>query len=127
MAESTQQLRLFSPEGDRGELVISPLFQRDSKVTLYHGDRLELLRQIAATGLQAQLIVTSPPYNIGKEYETRFLRLRSDGSTDLSSASQKWFVTLHHETKGDGLTALPQNYCLLQVDPWTGRCQAFRP
>src|SRR5262249_27574601 len=36
-------------------------------VTLFHGDRLELLKQIPSRS--AELIVTSPPYNIGKEYE----------------------------------------------------------
>ena len=35
--------------------------------TLHHGDRLELLRQIPDGA--AQLVVTSPPYNIGKSYE----------------------------------------------------------
>src|SRR5574341_1921044 len=63
------QLSLFSPNGDRGKLVIDEMFHRDAKVTLYHGDRLDLLDQIAVSGMQAQLIVTSPPYNIGKEYE----------------------------------------------------------
>lgn len=39
----------------------------DQLATLHHGDRLELLRQIPANS--SRLIVTSPPYNIGKEYE----------------------------------------------------------
>lgn len=38
-------------------------------VSLWCGDRLELLRQIPDG--TAQLIVTSPPYNLGKEYEDR--------------------------------------------------------
>lgn len=37
--------------------------------TLYTGDRLDLLRQIPDEA--ARLIVTSPPYNIGKKYEKR--------------------------------------------------------
>ncbi len=38
-------------------------------VTLYHGDCRDLLRQIPLAS--AQLIVTSPPYNIGKRYEKK--------------------------------------------------------
>jgi len=38
-------------------------------VTLYHGDCRDLLRQIPP--VSAQLIVTSPPYNIGKRYEKK--------------------------------------------------------
>ena len=45
-------------------------FSLDSEVTLYCGDRLQLLAQIGRSGSRAKLIVTSPPYNIGKEYET---------------------------------------------------------
>lgn len=41
-----------------------------SHVTLYYGDRLELLSQINKSGDKAELIVTSPPYNVGKEYES---------------------------------------------------------
>ena len=39
------------------------------QATLYHGDCRALLAQIAPES--AQLIVTSPPYNIGKRYEKR--------------------------------------------------------
>lgn len=44
-------------------------YSPDAAVTLYHGDRLELFPQIPLG--EARLIVTSPPYNIGKNYETR--------------------------------------------------------
>ena len=44
-------------------------YSSDAVVTLYEGDRLELLSQIP-TG-EARLVVTSPPYNIGKKYERR--------------------------------------------------------
>lgn len=37
--------------------------------TLYTGDRLDLLHQIP--GGAARLIITSPPYNLGKKYEKR--------------------------------------------------------
>lgn len=40
-------------------------------ITLYHGDRLALLAQLAESGATAELVVTSPPYNTGKEYESQ--------------------------------------------------------
>lgn len=42
-------------------------YSKDVDVTLFHGDTRELLVQIPDN--EVQLIVTSPPYNVGKEYE----------------------------------------------------------
>jgi adenine-specific DNA-methyltransferase len=50
-------------------VVIEDQYSRDNDVTLYPGDVLELLPQIPDN--EAQLIVTSPPYNVGKEYEKK--------------------------------------------------------
>lgn len=44
-------------------------FHPDAEVTLFAGDRLELLRTMP-DGC-ARLVVTSPPYNIGKRYESK--------------------------------------------------------
>ena len=51
------------------DLSIAETYHKDARVTLFHGDRLRLLQDIAGADSQAELIVTSPPYNIGKEYE----------------------------------------------------------
>ncbi|OGJ63198.1 DNA methyltransferase [Candidatus Peribacteria bacterium RIFCSPLOWO2_12_FULL_55_15] len=51
------------------KLKITPHYERDSDVVLYHGDRLELMRSLPEKSVK--LVVTSPPYNIGKEYEKR--------------------------------------------------------
>src|SRR5947207_2190414 len=40
-----------------------------SSLRLYHGDCLDLLRDIPSNSIQ--LVVTSPPYNIGKSYEKK--------------------------------------------------------
>lgn len=48
---------------------IDERYSPDAEVTLHLGDRLELLRSLPANS--AQLIVTSPPYNIGKRYEPK--------------------------------------------------------
>jgi adenine-specific DNA-methyltransferase len=48
---------------------ISANFHPDERAVLFHGDCLELLKQIPDGSIQ--LVVTSPPYNIGKEYEKK--------------------------------------------------------
>ncbi len=51
----------------RVSLQIRTRFHEENDVTLFHGDCLALLRRIPDR--TARLIVTSPPYNIGKAYE----------------------------------------------------------
>lgn len=48
---------------------ISSKFDTKTNCVLYEGDCLELLKQIPNETVK--LVVTSPPYNIGKEYEKR--------------------------------------------------------
>jgi len=48
---------------------ISENFNIDEYAVVYHGSCLKLLKQIPDKSIQ--LIVTSPPYNIGKEYEKK--------------------------------------------------------
>jgi adenine-specific DNA-methyltransferase len=58
-----------SSDAPAAELEIADRFSPEATAVLFHGDRLQLLRQIRDAGAQAQLIITSPPYNLGKEYE----------------------------------------------------------
>jgi len=51
------------------DLKIRRRFAKENDVTLFRGDCLKLLKKIP-TGT-ARLIITSPPYNIGKAYEKR--------------------------------------------------------
>jgi len=48
---------------------ISEIFHSSDSAVVYHGNCLDLLKDIPDGSIQ--LIVTSPPYNIGKEYENR--------------------------------------------------------
>ncbi len=48
---------------------IGDRFTKEADVVFYKGDCLELISQIPSNFVQ--LIVTSPPYNIGKEYEKK--------------------------------------------------------
>jgi adenine-specific DNA-methyltransferase len=52
-----------------GALQISGRFALQETVTLYHGDCRDLLAAVPDGAVQ--LVVTSPPYNIGKAYERR--------------------------------------------------------
>lgn len=53
----------------QSKLTISTSFSKDNTATFYLGDCLDFLGEIPDSCIQ--LIVTSPPYNIGKEYEKR--------------------------------------------------------
>lgn len=48
---------------------IAKNFNKNEYAVLYHGSCMKLLKQIPDKSIQ--LIVTSPPYNIGKEYEKK--------------------------------------------------------
>lgn len=50
---------------------IAPTFAEDERIVVFAGDCLDLLQTIPDGSIQ--LIVTSPPYNIGKEYEKKLL------------------------------------------------------
>jgi adenine-specific DNA-methyltransferase len=51
------------------ELIKKLNFDPNADVVIYEGDVKDLLRQIPDKSMQ--LVVTSPPYNLGKEYESR--------------------------------------------------------
>jgi adenine-specific DNA-methyltransferase len=50
---------------------ITTQFDPSLAVNLFLGDRIDLLKQIKASGHVVDLVVTSPPYNTGKEYEVK--------------------------------------------------------
>ena len=53
----------------RKDIKIGSSYEKENDLTLFLGDCLDLLKQIPDNSVQ--LVVTSPPYNIGKEYEKR--------------------------------------------------------
>lgn len=69
MASLAKQTNFLNELSDRGEIHLVNTFSPDADVTLFLGDRLDFLSQIRNEGAKAELIVTSPPYNVGKEYE----------------------------------------------------------
>ncbi len=59
---------LFTRPGEAPPAV-ADRYRQDAQATIYCGDRLDFLATLPAGS--ATLIVTSPPYNIGKKYERR--------------------------------------------------------
>lgn len=64
-ADSMQNPSLFNPQPKR----IASKYSSDAEITLFHGDVNTLLETIPDESVH--LVVTSPPYNLGKEYEDR--------------------------------------------------------
>lgn len=48
---------------------IDSRFKSDSDIVLFNGETKNLLAEIPDNSIQ--LIITSPPYNLGKDYESR--------------------------------------------------------
>jgi adenine-specific DNA-methyltransferase len=80
---------------------------------LYQGDSEKLLQEIAFNNIQVDLTVTSPPYNIGKEYE------RSMSVDEYIEWCSKWMLQVYNITKSDGTFWLNVGY--LEV-PEKGLC-----
>lgn len=63
--EENQQSLLPSQK----KIKIANKYSKEADVVLFQGDRLDLMKSLPNKSVR--LIVTSPPYNIGKEYEKR--------------------------------------------------------
>jgi adenine-specific DNA-methyltransferase len=59
----------MTDEENVNRFLVSAHYQPKAAITLFAGDRLELLKEMPNG--TARLVVTSPPYNIGKKYEKR--------------------------------------------------------
>lgn len=59
----------MKPESKFDPAVISNNYSAEANAVIYHGNCLELLGQIPDKSVQ--LVITSPPYNIGKAYEKK--------------------------------------------------------
>ncbi len=60
---------LFQPESDFNPIVIAESYSDSNFITLHHGDSRTFLSTIPDGTIS--LVVTSPPYNIGKSYERK--------------------------------------------------------
>jgi uncharacterized protein (TIGR02596 family) len=68
--------------------------------------------------------------NIGTNYSFIAFQYRPDGSTNLPSGTAgmwSFYLALHSLLQGDGLSTLPANYYMIQVDPIDGHVTTYRP
>ncbi len=91
-------------------------FDPANRSTLYKGDCLELLAQIPSGSVQ--LVMTSPPYNIGKSYENR---MGLDGYLDQQTAVIRECARVLAD--GGSLCWQVGNY--LEKDAITGSTEVF--
>ena len=62
---TTENLNLLP----KNKLKFSEKYSDASDVVLFHGDRLDFMKSLPSKSVK--LVITSPPYNIGKAYEKR--------------------------------------------------------
>lgn len=101
-----------------------PYYERDGFV-LYHGDCRDVLRVMRERDVKVALTVTSPPYNIGKEYEESLdpaayrawcAAWMSDVATVTSERGAFWLNVGYHGVEGRG-RAVPIAYLLWESLP----------
>ena len=88
-------------------------FYSDSGFILYQGNANNLLEQFSDTDIRVDLTITSPPYNIGKEYEHPM------SVSEYISWCSGWMHQIHKVTKTNGAFWLNVGY--LEV-PDQGLC-----
>jgi len=103
----------------------SPLYS-DIGFFLYCGDSTELLRKLADVNVSVELTVTSPPYNIGKEYEgilqieeyvafcSRFMNL----VCDVSARRAAFWLNLGYLDVPDRGLCVPIPYLMWDKSPF---------
>jgi len=118
-------LQPFSPELEKDrankfnflkEILVSHLgqpFYSDNGFILYQGDATNFLSKLSHSDIKIDLTVTSPPYNIGKEYE-RVLSIN-----DYVDWCANWLRQIYQITQDNG--ALWLNVGYLEV-PEKGLC-----
>jgi adenine-specific DNA-methyltransferase len=102
-----------------------PLFEKPGFV-LFNRDSVDSLEKIAATAARFELTVTSPPYNIGKEYEAnmpvpRYVEWCARWMTSIHAASTPsasfWLNVGYFEVPSRGL-CVPISYLLWDKSPF---------
>lgn len=108
LAETTAS-PLTARQHDGFERVLSALGKptvRGEHYAIYNGDAMELLAGLPSGAID--LTVTSPPYNIGKEYE----EIRD--LSDYLDWCEKWISQIHRTTKSQGAFWLNLGYLSIE-------------
>ncbi|MBD2580286.1 site-specific DNA-methyltransferase [Oscillatoria sp. FACHB-1406] len=88
-------------------------FYADSGFILYQGDLIPYLKQLSRSGISVDLTITSPPYNIGKEYENQM------SVDEYINWCTQWMKLIHEVTQPKGSFWLNVGY---QEVPKKGLC-----
>jgi uncharacterized protein (TIGR02596 family) len=74
-------------------------------------------------------LTTTPVPSAEKQgpYRVTSFRFLPDGSTNLSPAATRWFLTLHDIRDGDGPPVTPKNFFTIQIDANNGHIRTIRP
>lgn len=99
-------------ELDEFEVYLGKPKHRGEGYMIYHGDCLDLLAKLPEASVP--LCVTSPPYNIGKEYESII------GIDRYLDWCQQWITLIHRATTSNGAFWLNLGYLALE-----GRAKAI--
>jgi adenine-specific DNA-methyltransferase len=70
------------------QLRVRRRFTVENDVTFFRGDCAKLLKNICESGAKAKLVLTSPPYNIGKAYERHNRKSTAQYVADQSAVIQ---------------------------------------
>ena len=114
--DCSMQERMAERHGEMERLLRECLgapFFSEAGFILYQGDCLEMLERMRGSEVKIDLTLTSPPYNIGKEYEQPLL------VTDYVDWSGRWMRQIHNITADDGSFWLNVGY--LEI-PEKGLC-----
>ena len=87
---------------DEFKIALGTPYWKQGELMLYHGDCLELMPTLP--GKFVNLTVTSPPYNIGKEYES------SLPMNEYLNWTEDWVRQVHRLTASDGAFWLNLGY-----------------
>jgi adenine-specific DNA-methyltransferase len=107
-AATLEQQRVCSEKADLYIKRLTPLvgapFYANQGFVLYQADCLDVLRALHEAAIPIDLTITSPPYNIGKEYET------PQPLADYLAWCEHWMNAVHQSTKDNGAFWLNLGY-----------------
>ncbi len=107
-----QRVAQDAVERELRRVIGEPFYSRAGYI-LYCGDSLDFLRKLLDSDVRIDLALTSPPYNIGKEYE------RELSLAQYVSWCSEWMTLLHRICNDSGAFWLNLGY--FEV-PGKGRC-----
>jgi uncharacterized protein (TIGR02596 family) len=118
---AVQALQIVNPR------LITPVDKLQSLPEAMIIDSAPVLSSILDSSKRTVSAGSDPLPRVGSNYKYIALKFRPDGSSDLLPTAGTWFLTVHDENQGDGLTQPPPNFSTIEIDPVNGALKFFRP